>query len=64
MVKAAILDDYQNVAMDFADWSPIAKDVDITVFNQPFASQDEAVKALQGFAIVVACASAPRSHAR
>jgi len=53
MVKAAILDDYQNVAMDFADWSPIAKDVDITVFNQPFASQDEAVKALQGFAIVV-----------
>ena len=53
MVKAAILDDYQNVAMGFADWSPIAKDVDITVFNQPFASQDEAVKTLQGFSIVV-----------
>jgi len=53
MVKAAILDDYQNVAMGFADWSPIAKDVDITVFNRPFAGQDEAVKALQGFKIVV-----------
>jgi phosphoglycerate dehydrogenase-like enzyme len=53
MVKAAILDDYQNVAMGFADWSPITKDVDITVFNQPFASPDEAVKALQGFPIIV-----------
>jgi phosphoglycerate dehydrogenase-like enzyme len=53
MVRAAILDDYQNVAMHFADWSPIGKDVEIKVFNQPFASQDEAIKALQGFAVVV-----------
>ncbi len=53
MMKAAILDDYQNVAMGFADWSPIAKDVDIKVFNQPFASEAEAIKALQGFPIVV-----------
>jgi phosphoglycerate dehydrogenase-like enzyme len=53
MVRAAILDDYQNVAMGFADWSPIAKDVEIKVFNKPFASQDEAIKALQGFAVVV-----------
>jgi phosphoglycerate dehydrogenase-like enzyme len=52
-VRAAILDDYQNVAMGFADWSPIAKDVEIKVFNKPFASQDEAIKVLQGFAIVV-----------
>jgi len=53
MVRAAILDDYQNVAMTFADWSPIAKDVELKVFNKPFASQDEAIKALQGFAIIV-----------
>ena len=53
MVKAAILDDYQNVAMGFADWSPIAKDVDIKVFNQPFAGQDEAIHALKGFEIIV-----------
>jgi phosphoglycerate dehydrogenase-like enzyme len=53
MVRAAILDDYQNVAMSFADWSPIAKDVDIKVFNKPFGSPDEAIKALQGFAVVV-----------
>ena len=53
MVRAAILDDYQNVAMSFADWSPIAKYVEIKVFNKPFGSQDEAIKALQGFAVVV-----------
>ena len=53
MVQAAILDDYQNVAMSFADWSPIAKDVEIKVFNKPFGSHDEAIKALQGFAVVV-----------
>jgi D-3-phosphoglycerate dehydrogenase len=53
MLRAAILDDYQNVAMKFADWSAIQKDVEIKVFNQPFASQDEAIKALQGFAVVV-----------
>jgi D-3-phosphoglycerate dehydrogenase len=53
MVRAAILDDYQNVAMGFADWSPIAKDVEIKVFNKPFGSPEETIKALQGFAVVV-----------
>jgi D-3-phosphoglycerate dehydrogenase len=52
MLRAAILDDYQNVAKTYADWSPIAKDVEITVFNKPFADQAEAIKTLQGFAIV------------
>jgi phosphoglycerate dehydrogenase-like enzyme len=53
MVRAAILDDYQSVALAFADWSSLAKEVELKVFNKPFASQDEAIKALQGFAIVV-----------
>ncbi len=52
MLKAAILDDYQGVATRLADWSAIAKDVEIKVFDKPFASQAEAVQALQGFAIV------------
>jgi len=39
--------------MSFADWSLIARDVEIKVFNKPFGSQDEAIKALQGFAVVV-----------
>ena len=53
MIRAAILDDYQNVALSFADWSPIAGDVEIKVFNQPFKSRDEAIRALQGFAVIV-----------
>ena len=53
MVRAAILDDYQNVALKFADWSAVAKDVEIKVFDKPFKSEAEAIAALQGFAIVV-----------
>jgi phosphoglycerate dehydrogenase-like enzyme len=52
IIRAAILDDYQNVAMKLADWSSIRKDVEITVFDKPFAGQDEAITALQGFAII------------
>jgi len=50
--RCAILDDYQNVALKLADWSPVAKDVDITVFNQPLGGQDKAIKALADFEIV------------
>jgi phosphoglycerate dehydrogenase-like enzyme len=53
MVRAAILDDYQNVAMKFADWSGIRKDIEIKVFNAPLDGPDAVIKALQGFAIVV-----------
>jgi len=53
MVKTAILDDYHNVALKLADWSPVGKDVDITVFDKPFAGPVEAIKALQGFPIIV-----------
>jgi phosphoglycerate dehydrogenase-like enzyme len=52
MVRAAILDDYQNVALTLADWSPIAKDVDVKVFSAPLGNDDAVIKALQGFAIV------------
>lgn len=53
-LRCAILDDYQNVALTFADWSPLKDKIDITVFDKPFASSDEAVRALQDFEIVCA----------
>jgi phosphoglycerate dehydrogenase-like enzyme len=53
MVRAAVLDDYQNVGLTFADWSPITRDVEVKVFDKPFANQAEVIKALQGFAIIV-----------
>jgi len=52
MVRAAILDDYQNVALKHADWSPISKDVEVKVFNAPLGDDAAVIKALQGFAIV------------
>jgi D-3-phosphoglycerate dehydrogenase len=52
MLRAAILDDYQNVALKLADWSAISKDVDVKVFTAPLGDDDAVIKALQGFAIV------------
>jgi len=51
--RCAILDDYQNVALQMADWSPIAKEVEIKVFNQPLGSQQDAIRALSDFDIIV-----------
>lgn len=50
--RCAILDDYQNVALKMADWSPIAKDVEIKVFNAPLGGEDSVVRALADFDIV------------
>src|SRR5262249_44103365 len=47
-----ILDDYQNVALKVADWSPIAKDVEIKVFTAPLGGQDKVITALADFDII------------
>src|SRR5262249_36392993 len=52
--RCAILDDYQNGALKVTDWSKVAADLDIKVFNEHLGSADNVVKALQGFAIVCA----------
>jgi len=52
--RCAILDDYQNVALNAADWSKVAGDLDIKVFNAHIDGEDKVVKALQGFEIVCA----------
>lgn len=53
--RLAILDDYQDVAHGFADWTALERDgVSVTVFTEPFASQDALVAALAGVNIVIA----------
>ena len=52
MLRAAILDDYQNCALKLADWSSISKDVEVKIFTAPIGDDDAVIKALQGFAIV------------
>jgi D-3-phosphoglycerate dehydrogenase len=37
MVAIAVLDDYQNVALQMADWSTLQRDHDVHVFDRPFA---------------------------
>src|SRR6266436_1742583 len=53
-LRCAILDDYLDVALKVADWSKVADRVDVTVFNQPFASQEAAAGALRDFEIICA----------
>jgi phosphoglycerate dehydrogenase-like enzyme len=51
--RCAILDDYQNVALELADWSKLAGEVELTVFNAPLGGPDEIARALKGFDMVV-----------
>jgi len=53
-LRCAILDDYQNVALAFADWSKVAGDVEIKVFNEHLGAADKVVATLKGFAIICA----------
>jgi phosphoglycerate dehydrogenase-like enzyme len=50
--RCAILDDYQNVALKLADWSKLAGETEIKVFTEHMTTDDEVVRALQGFQIV------------
>jgi phosphoglycerate dehydrogenase-like enzyme len=53
-VRCAILDDYQNVALSFADWSKVSGDIDIKVFNDHLGSADQVIAVLKEFPIVCA----------
>jgi len=53
-LRCAILDDYMNLTLRMADWSKISDRVDLTVFNQPFASAEAAAAALGDFEIICA----------
>ena len=53
-LRCAILDDYFKLSLTSADWSGITDRVELTVFEQPFASQDEAVAKLKDFEIILA----------
>jgi phosphoglycerate dehydrogenase-like enzyme len=51
-VNIAILDDYQNVALKMADWSPLDGRATITVFNDHVADADRVVQRLLPFDVV------------
>ncbi|PRX46106.1 phosphoglycerate dehydrogenase-like enzyme [Prauserella shujinwangii] len=51
-MRIAILDDYQNVALELADWDSLGAEVE--VFTEHVADRDELVRRLAGCEVVVA----------
>jgi phosphoglycerate dehydrogenase-like enzyme len=52
MIRIAILDDYQNVALEMADWSSLAGCAAITVFDDHLSDPDAIVERLLPFDVV------------
>ena len=52
MIRIAILDDYQNVSLEMADWSPLVGRAEITVFNDHLSNADEVVERLLPFEVI------------
>ncbi|MGN8070968.1 D-2-hydroxyacid dehydrogenase family protein [Mucilaginibacter sp. 22184] len=46
IIKIAVLDDYQNVAMSLADWSAIKEVAEVTVYNDHQKNEDDIVARL------------------
>jgi phosphoglycerate dehydrogenase-like enzyme len=53
-LRCAVLDDYQNVVLKFADWSKVKGDVDVEIFNRHLDGPDNVIAALNEFEIIVA----------
>ncbi len=54
MTKVAILDDWQGVARQSADWGELEKRAEVTFFERPFEDQADLVRQLAGFDIIMA----------
>ena len=54
MVRVAVLDDYQGVALEMADWSVLPPDTQVQVFNDHLSSPDAVVERLKDFQVVAA----------
>ncbi len=52
MKHCAIIDDYQECALDMADWASLGSDVEVTAFKEHWADEDEIARRLAEFEIV------------
>jgi len=52
-MKIAILDDYQNAALAMADWSPVAREAEITVYNRHLGDTTAAAPVLEPYDAIV-----------
>lgn len=51
-IQIAVLDDYQNAALNMADWTVLDNDADITVFNDHIFAEEALVKRLKSFDVL------------
>lgn len=51
--RVAVLDDYQGVALEYADWGPLDGRVSVEVFDRTIGDADELVRTLRPFDVVV-----------
>jgi phosphoglycerate dehydrogenase-like enzyme len=54
MTKIAVLDDWQGIARDCADWTPLQRQAEVVFFQRPFGSAEETVAALASFDAILA----------
>src|SRR5262245_716257 len=53
-MRVAVLDDYQSVAREMADWASLGPDCEVVFFRDHLADRDSLVQRLQDFEVVVA----------
>ena len=54
MVRVAVLDDYQGVALDMADWDSLPADAEVRVFSDHLDDVEAVAERLREFEVVVA----------
>ena len=54
MVRVAVLDDYQGVALDMADWGSLPADAEVRVFSDHLDDVEAVAERLREFEVVVA----------
>jgi D-3-phosphoglycerate dehydrogenase len=52
MMRIAVLDDYQRVALSLADWGQLGRDAKVDVFDRNLATVDEAAAALEPYEVI------------
>jgi phosphoglycerate dehydrogenase-like enzyme len=50
--QIAVLDDYQQVAFQFADWTPVREKAQVTVFSDHLSEEPALIKRLQPFQVL------------
>jgi len=54
VLRVAVLDDYQGVAKDYADWDSLPSGAEVRFFNDHLTSEEELVPRLESFEAIVA----------